>query len=55
MDWIWTFVSLMVSLHVLAFLLWLNWTRVESSSASARVNRFIESFRSRNDSPIKAL
>ena len=48
MDWIWIFVTSMVLLHMLAFILWLNWTRVEASSASVRVNKLIDAFRMRN-------
>lgn len=47
MDWIWSFVTFAVMLHVLAFILWANWTRIEASSAGDRVNQMVQAFRNR--------
>jgi hypothetical protein len=47
MDWLWTFVSSVAALHVLALLLYLNWTRRASGQAADRMQHLVASFAQR--------
>ena len=47
MDWLWTFVSFAVCAHVLALILYLNWTRSASGSAADRMQHLVASFAQR--------
>ncbi len=47
MEYLWTLVVGAVCVHVIALILYLNWTRVESAHSSARMSNLVASFAER--------
>jgi cytochrome b subunit of formate dehydrogenase len=49
MDWLWLLVSVIVSLHIVGFLVWANYARQESSAARNRMQMMMRAVTNRSN------